>query len=429
MRLLPNLRHVLLNAVLICLVSSLFFSAHIRGLFRPCDGSYRMQVMRYNFEWTHPSINAYVSPLQGLGNLAYPINGWLSPAALVNSIFSKYEVSPLLVYIVITLELFFEVYWLACCLKVSLFVRLLGAWLAIFFIMPFVAPTLPGAGGFFNFYPISTIIPDIVESVAMVSLIMALITKLDLKRLRFSVGMALLVSFAILYLIIRIPVLCILGLPLVFLFSGYWLLSQFTGPSSVGRAIVLLAVIYLPLLFPFVFLAGCFVETPAAMFPTDFAPPPRVLGVNISLLFSAYERVGWIGSILYVVGLVGAAWAIVKTSGPTRIIAGFYMAYTLVLLGAGLTLTFVFTKYRVPVALYYEWFSWPLMFIYTAFLFEALGKGAHQCVISQKLGGVWVRGQTWGIATYGRVTSLRTETAFLLRLEHLSFSAGHGQAL
>jgi hypothetical protein len=367
------MKRLLFHAVLVCFACCFFFSNNLRNLFCPYDGSYRMEVFKYNFEWTHPTLNSSITPLQGLGNIAYPINGWLSPAALTNYYFFNHEVSPLLIYTIITLELFFEIYWLGSCLQLARSIRLLAAWLAILVIMPFHSSN---PGGFFCFYPISSIIPDIVESIAMVCLILGLITRLDLNRFPRSVLYSLAVSFGILYFIIRIPVLSILGLPIALSFSAYWLALQLRTRKTLLHAGILGLLIYLPLLLPFIFVIGCFIEAPAVMIPADYAPPLRTLGVNISLLFSAC-KMGWIGSILYLTGLAGAAVAIATRQAAARTVALFYIGYSLLVLTGGLLFTFVFIRYRAPYAIYYEWFTWPFMFLYTALLLQAAGQRAH----------------------------------------------------
>jgi hypothetical protein len=358
--------HVILLSLLCCLV----FSLHVHALFIPYDGSYRTEMIKYNFEWTRPTINASINPLQGLGGLAFPFNFWLSPSCLINHLFYDNDVSPILIYSVITIELFIAVYWLGSCLRLDNFVKLLAAWLSAIFIMPFILPA--NSGGLLSFYAISGIIPDAVEGIALVSLILGLIIQLDLSRFRLALGWCVPISLLIVYLIVQFPVHCILSLPLIGLFSLYWLSRQilrFDGFYKMGACLV---VLYCPSILPCIFAAGWFIDCPATLFPHDFLPD-RPTWVFISILFHGPCHIGWMGSLIFCTGLIGAIVSIVRTRGTLKNVAIFYIVYSTLLVGAGVFFSFVYTKYRVPSALYYEWFIWPIMFLYTSVLLQAGG--------------------------------------------------------
>jgi hypothetical protein len=104
----------------------------------------------------------------------------------------------------------------------------------------------------------------------------------------------------------------------------------------------------------------------------------RPTWVFISILFHGPLHLGWGNSIVYISGLLGAIAAVRTTNGKVKKFAMFYLPYCICLLIVGLLLTFVFTSYRGPSMLYFEWFLWPFMFIYGAFFLNG-------CLASQKI--------------------------------------------
>ena len=356
--------HVVLLAAAACIILSL----HKNGLFIPYDGAYRTEMIKENFEWSRFTINSSINPLQALGGQTFPFNFWMSPACLINELIYKNDVSPVLIYTIISIELFLAVYWLARCLQASFFCRYLAAWLSVIFIMPFILPA--NSGGLFSFYAISSIIPDAVEGISIVSFILGLIICLDLARFREAIVRCLVLALLVIYLIIQFPIHCILSLPLVGLFSFYWLVVQVSNRRDLLRMAACLAAVFVPAIPPLLFAAGWFLDCPAALFPHDFNLD-RPTWTFISILFHGVCNVGWMGPIVFLLAFAGSAFALFRRRGHLRTAAPFYILYSSFLVLAGIFFSFVYTKYRVPSALYYEWYLWPLMFIYTSSLLEA----------------------------------------------------------
>jgi hypothetical protein len=186
-----GLKILLLNLALLLVICSVVYDCHRQCLFLPYDGAHRLDLIKSTYQWTRPTINASITPLQGLGGFSFPLDYWLSPSALIPHFFHTSEINKVSIYTFVTVELFLMVFYLGICLKNRPRVSLLGAWLSVVFIMPFITPL--NSGGYLSFYSITAICPDLGEYMAIVCLIICLILKLNLSRF----GAFLLLSFAI----------------------------------------------------------------------------------------------------------------------------------------------------------------------------------------------------------------------------------------
>src|SRR5262245_20130262 len=117
---------------LVCLVTLclIFFNRNELALYYGYDGSYMRQLVKFYFEWSEPTTQLIVNPLQGLSSFAFPINYWFSPACLISYFLFGPEPNPVVVYTVLTIELFAVVWLLAHWIGVSREVKLGATWSA-----------------------------------------------------------------------------------------------------------------------------------------------------------------------------------------------------------------------------------------------------------------------------------------------------------
>ncbi|PTY04059.1 hypothetical protein DB346_04505 [Verrucomicrobia bacterium LW23] len=365
------MKQLFCHICLLILACCFFFTANSGGLFVPIDGIYREQLIKFYIEWTNPSLISPLNPLQALGSLAFPSNFWLSPAALLNYIsyrISGVIISPVLFYTCISVELFLCTFYLARCMDISRAVASTASWIAVIFLMPFFQP--PQNGGFFSFYMITAIVPDIAENISIICVILGLIIRLQ-ANCRYKIARTLAISFLTAYEMAHLPLTTALFFPLVASFALYWLVWQSLGVKEIHETIRLCLLLFVPLVLPLIFVAGFLAYSIPSLFPLDFRSD-REEWAHISVLFHGPTNISWAGTIIYIAGFSGAILSLFNESVALKKTAIFYLIYSGTLTIAGCIFAFVLTQYRTPSFIYLEWYLWPLMFIFTTFLFGKL---------------------------------------------------------
>lgn len=362
------MKRFLLHCFGLALLCIYFFTRNNAALFLPYDGGYMRELMRFAFEWCHPGTVLALNPLQGLGSCSFPTNYWLSPSALLSYFLHGNSPDSTLVYTLITIELFGSVWYLARSLDANPATRIASSWSAAVLVMPFIVPP---AVSYLSFYAISGIIPYIIEHMAISTLMVGAIIGIRLNEPRKALFYACFLTALIVYSILVYPIIVILSVPLVSLFVAFWLITQPTSFLLSYRTFFALAIFSLVLLVPFLFVFGLLLDTVPSFFSRELITG-RPTWVFISILFHGPLHLGWGNDIVYLSGLSGGVIAIAKSTGRFRKGAMFYVPYCVSLLLTGLLSTFVFTSFRGPSMLYFEWFLWPFMFIYGSFLFEWL---------------------------------------------------------
>lgn len=337
-------------------------------LFLPYDGAYMQQLIKFNFEWSNFSLNPPINPLQGLASLNWPLNYWLSPSCNIIRAIGVSPENKVLYSVVSGSFLFLSVYCLASCFPSLKKTRLLASWLSVLFVMPVIMT--PNKNWILGFYAISGIFPSIVESIALVGFACACLFAAQTKdcwgwllHLCAGVLTAWQISFC--------PLAGILGTFLIGIVFA-WEISQRARmtkyiPLSLFGVIIDSLAFILPILGPVVFLTTWTMDTVAPFFSSELVlGRPEML--FISILFHGFKRIGWMSSIIWVLGFAGA-WCLRKKGGELeKQYTSVYFATVLFLIAFGFISSFLLSNYRGPSMLYFEWMLWPLMFINTAFL-------------------------------------------------------------
>ena len=345
-----------------------FFSRNQAALYSGYDGAYMRHLLHFHFEWAAWTTELIANPLQGLGNFTFPVNYWFSPASLLTYALSGDALSPVLIYTFTTLELFVSIWFLSSALGATKPVQISASWLCCVLVMPFIVPPYTG---YLTFYPISGLVPWIVEHIALSNLILILIMRTRSANPRTGLIAAASMTGAILYSVIAFPYSALLAVPLaiaIFLFSSLTARPSFTR-SRVGKMVWL--GMGATLAVPMLFLVGLVIDSVPAFFHRELIYG-RPTWVFISILFHGPQQIGWMSTFVFLAGLLGGVLAIRTPGSIMGFWARFYLAYSLVLVGLGVFLTFGITAYRGPSMLYFEWFVWPFMFIYGCQLLEWL---------------------------------------------------------
>lgn len=359
---------VLPHFVCLLLLCLYFFAKNEGALYFGYDGAYMRELVKFHFEWSEPTTNLILNPLQGLSSFTFPINYWFSPASVFSYLVYGTEPNPIAIYTVTTVELFFSIWLLAHCLGASREVQLSSSWSAVILTMPFFVPP---HGLFVSFYAISGLIPWIIEHIALSNVMLALILWMQDAKSTRDIAICTAALFAsIAYSVIAFPYSVILDGPLVFLFFSF-LLFRRPRRLAIWQNIAVVLSLAIGLTTASLFMFSLTIHTVPSFF-NDELVYGRPGWIFISILSHGPSKLGWMSSLIFVAGLSGAVVAIFRGSRNLALLSKFYLAYSLFLLLAGVLSTFVFTSYRGPSALYFEWFIWPFMFIYGCYLIEWL---------------------------------------------------------
>lgn len=76
---------VLPHFVCLLLLCLYFFRKNEGALYFGYDGAYMRELVKFHFEWSEPTANLILNPLQGLSGFTFPINYWFSPASVLTA--------------------------------------------------------------------------------------------------------------------------------------------------------------------------------------------------------------------------------------------------------------------------------------------------------------------------------------------------------
>ena len=349
--------------------SYIIFQNNRAFLFLPYDGAYMQQLIKFNFEWSNFSLNPPINPLQGLASLNWPLNYWLSPACNMIRAIGLSPESKVVYSVVSGGILFLSVYCLASCFPNLKKTRLLASWLSVLFVMPVIMT--PNKNWIWGFYAISGIFPSIVESISLVGFACACLFAARGKQIYWSWLLYLSGGVLTAWQISLCPLAGILG---TFLIGVVFVCEISQRASSMERLPLAFLkesinclLFILPILGPVVFLTTWTMDTVAPFFSSELVlGRPEML--FISILFHGFKKIGWMSSIIWVLGFVGA-WCLYKKGTKfEKQYTRMYFGVTIFLIAFGFISSFFLSNYRGPSMLYFEWMLWPLMFINAAFL-------------------------------------------------------------
>jgi hypothetical protein len=239
--------HILLLALL-CLY---FFTRNNDALFLPYDGAYMRQLIKFNLDWAKFGMGITLNPLQDLGSFNFPINYWLSPAAILSYFLHGKLPDSILIYTFITLEFFISIWILASALGASTTTRLASSWLGSVMVMPFIVPM---AVSWLSFYLISGIVPYIIEHLAISNIMVAIIIGIEWRNPQRAMAYSALLLAVIVYSIAVYPITVLISIPLTALLFAVTLLNQPPALVLSRRTIMVLLIFSVILISPSCFL-------------------------------------------------------------------------------------------------------------------------------------------------------------------------------
>jgi len=353
-----------------------YFPINRDSLFLPYDGVCNLQLAMLTFRWTAPGLGAMVNPLQALGDSAIQFNHWLSPSSLTAYLIHGPGLNPVTIYTVITLEFFAAIWVLAWTLGATPRVRALAAWIGAVLVMPFVAPPL---GSKFTFYIISSLVPWIIELMSETTILVACLLWLQKEQTWRAYLLALLGLLLFWHSVLTFRHAMLLTCPLVGLAALQAAAGGAFSRMSRPARFALLAGLAAAAAWPLIFVAALLLHTVPSFFNTELSAGGRMSLPFVSILFHNAYGYSWLSSPVYLAGLIGGALAWRGGHGRLRIAARMTVLYALALLTAGLSFVLVLTHYRGPTTLYFEWFLWPFLFVFSAQLVEsALRRYGHR---------------------------------------------------
>ena len=345
-----------------------YFPINRDALFLPYDGACNLQLAMLSFRWTAPGFGAMVNPLQALGDSAIQFNHWLSPSSLTAYMIHGPGLNPVTIYTVITLEFFVAIWVFAWTLGATTRVRTLAAWVGVVLVMPFVTPPF---GSKFTFYAISSLVPWIIELMSETTVLVACLLCLQKEQSWRAYLLAFLALLLFWHSVLTFRHAVLLSCPLV----GLAALQAAAGGafSRLSRPVrfVLLAGLAAAAAWPLIFVAALLLHTVPSFFNAELSAGGRMSLPFISILFHNACGHSWLSSPVYLAGLIGGALAWWGGRGRLRIAARLTVLYALALLTAGLSFVLILTHYRGPTTLYFEWFLWPSLFVFSAQLVES----------------------------------------------------------
>ena len=210
----------LINITILFLWSLKTYSLNINWLFPGGDGSLLLSIMKEQYQFGLFSIGMAGNPLQGLGDMDFPINTWLIPSFLTPSFIYGYAAvgSPefqVLWYSLANLQLFFSIYLFARSIDFDELVSSCSGWVSVFLLMPIVG--LPIA------YPLITFAPNFANTVSLTFLVIACLFQYR-KTHKYKILYSLAVLILLIYLVITSPLSLVLFGPLLFfgIFVSLW---------------------------------------------------------------------------------------------------------------------------------------------------------------------------------------------------------------
>lgn len=376
----------LISLAALCLF---YFTQNRAALYLPYDGAYLQQLVKLHFEWSSPTTDLILNPLQGLGGITLPINYWFSPSSLVGFLLRGPTPDAVLVYTVVALEFFLATFFLAHALGASRRVAAFASWIGTLVTLPFVVPPY---GNKLTLYTFSGHSPWMVEHIAFSAVTIGLLVLLRTAKPARTILYSVLTLLVFVVSLVGYSYSAVLSIPLIAVFFFYALSGKpFT---FMGRSLAICFVLGLVILaaLPMGYIMALLLNTVPSFFNSELIYG-RSSWAFISILFHNMFGLGWLGSLLFIAGIAGGGMAWRRTNGILREVARIYVSYALVLVVTGIMLTFVFRWYRGPSLLYFEIFTWPLIFVFTCFFGEELLRRHGHRLLSLRLKTLFVTGR------------------------------------
>jgi len=340
------------HIVIVIGVCMVIFQLKAPLLFNGLDGAFLRTVFQKQMEWTIPSLTFTVNPLQGMGTLYY-LNPWFSPALSSSFLLFGGEIHPVVVYTIVSLELFLSVIFLGFSFRLNASAVYLAAWGLTLCALPFVSV--------YRLYPIAAMQPIYGELFAAQSFIVGLynlIGRVSFLR-SFVCGLTILGLFLV--EVLEFPYhLSIYG-PVVFVFF----FAMFLHASKVERRAKGLFLIIAAVLCTFIvcFFIGQILYTMSLFYGKELLQCYSTEWAFISIVFHDDS----IGKPLFYLYLFGAILVLLRHSGMLRLVALLSLILTGLILLTGLIFHVFLTRYQGPPTLYIEFYLWPYYFLLSGY--------------------------------------------------------------
>ena len=138
------------------------------------DGSFILTHATTQRRWMAPGFGLSANPLEGIGDLWFPIATQWSPGFAIGGLFGQ-RLMPVAACLIFALEFFLSTLVLARCLGAGFVTGLAGAWLGALFTLPFFVPTLASWRLWGN--------PHFMTAIAVTSLSLAAFLEIGRQRL------------------------------------------------------------------------------------------------------------------------------------------------------------------------------------------------------------------------------------------------------
>jgi hypothetical protein len=379
----------LAHAAVMAAVAVVVF-ARMKGiLFSGLDGASMLSNVSFEYRLTPPAAGFFADPLQGLGDIWFNFNAWLSPGYLLPALFFgwdgltgvSYRVA---VYTVHALFLFLAVAAFARTLDMRQTEPLVGAWVTFLFVFPvYGAPFI---------YPILQLQPNLAFTIAE-SYLLLLLFSLVGRRLTASWGwlhsvvLAAAITVIAGHFLLIAPTSIFLALPFLIAGGIGLLLGACDRREIAAKVVAGLTVVVILAIFGFYdFVLGIFRYTAAAEHGADFENA-RTSWYFVSIAFQEVPH-GPGGPALFVAGVVGLFDAAIFGERRVRAFARLGLAYAAAIVGFGAA-TVLHDFWKGPSPIYMETLIWPVYALFAGRLvLRLLGRlsgliwGSHAAVES-----------------------------------------------
>jgi len=298
-----------------------------------------------------------VDPLQGNFDAYYPaFREYFVPEALA-LLFTGTGAGKAMTYTTYGMLMVLATYALARSLEFSRRVGLFsGALLA--------ATALPtNLSGESWLYGIYNLVPHLAQVVSLTSIIVACFWALEGRRPITRLGLALVSVATVMLSVVSFVPMTILMLPTIAVYGGASIFSNMRTADILFRVAMAAACVIIPLVLGMVhytIAAGGY--TAYRFFEQEFMQSRASLDFA-SILYQG----GLLGKIVIIISLIGAVWAILIGPRKIRIFAWTHIIATFSFHAVALLVVQFAEGYHGPSPLYFEFVTWPMMFIFIGF--------------------------------------------------------------
>lgn len=359
---------------IICLILLPKNRAVLYGYF---DGSFFKTQIQQQRRWSPPFAPYFTcNHFQGLGNIDFPVNFQWMPASNISVSADGEHLSTTTSYVVISLELFAAIYFLARRLRARRVVASTSAWLTVLSVLPFISP--------WPLYQISRLAPHFFEPLAAVCLICGYVILAGSGDTRRDLRYWLILFTLVTWLIIADPLLVFVYTPTVLIFTVS--LLCLIPKSERRRKLVIMGTLIasmVPTALPFV--AGLSLYSVPSLCGSSLFNDR--MGLNaVSAVFN-----GWLGPWLYASAMISSVCLL-----RTKVANYRALGISTLIIGIGIVFggTFLMTRvadYHGTMPIYCEIYAWPLYFISSAIAIE---RGLLGCAAKMNIKKRFFRSQS-----------------------------------